>query len=153
MRSPAGCLIKGSPCLVAQSDHVQWLSQDHQRAWTFVGEASRRHCASQIRGHHDAAQGRLRNPGLTETLIGMESARKPVVIATIVAALSIAILLVVNHTNLIIDKRPPKTPPGTTFNAVKDAGAEMTPSQPESPIKLPSLVPKPVEPAAPARPN
>jgi hypothetical protein len=54
----------------------------------------------------------------------MESAlRKPVVIATIVAALSIAILLVVNHTNLIIDKRPPKTPPGTTFNAVKDAGA------------------------------
>jgi len=84
----------------------------------------------------------------------MESAlRKPVVIATIVAALSIAILLVVNHTNLVIDKRPPKTPPGTTFNAVKDAGAEMTPSQPESPIKLPSLVPKPVEPAAPARPN
>ena len=79
--------------------------------------------------------------------------RKPVVIATIVAALSIAILLVVNHTNLIIDKRPQKTPPGTTFNAVKDAGAEMTPSQPESPIKLPSLVPKPVEPAAPARPN
>ena len=77
--------------------------------------------------------------------------RKPVVIATIVAALSIAILLVVNHTNLIIDKRPPKTPPGTTFNAVKDAGAEMAPSQPESPIKLPSLVPKPVEPAA--RPN
>ena len=78
--------------------------------------------------------------------------RKPVVIATIVAVLSIAILLVVNHTNLIIDKRaPPKTPPGTTFNAVKDAGAEMTPSQPESPIKLPSLVPKPVEPAA--RPN
>jgi hypothetical protein len=83
----------------------------------------------------------------------MESAlRKPVVIATIVAALSIVILIVVNHTNLI-DKRPPKTPPGTTFNAVKDAGAEMTPSQPESPIKLPSLVPKPVEPAAPARPN
>ena len=61
-------------------------------------------------------QGRLRNPGLTETLIGMESAlRKPVVIATMVAALSIAILLVVNHTNLIIDKRPPKDPTGNDF--------------------------------------
>jgi hypothetical protein len=63
--------------------------------------------------------------------------RKPAVIAMIVAAISIATLLVVNHTNLIVDKRPPKTPPGTTFNAVNDAGAEMTPSQPESPSSFP----------------
>jgi hypothetical protein len=58
---------------------------------------------------------------------------------------SIATLLVVNHTNLIVDKRPPKTPPGTTFNAANDAGAQMTPSQPESPIKLLSVGPKPAD--------
>jgi hypothetical protein len=57
----------------------------------------------------------MRNPGLTKTLTRMKGARKPVVIATIVAALSIAILLVGNHTNLIIDKRPPKTTTGNDF--------------------------------------
>ena len=67
--------------------------------------------------------------------------RKPAVIAAIVATVSIAIMLLVNHTNLIVDRRPPQTPPGTTFNTVHDAGAEVTPTQPESPIKLPSLVP------------
>lgn len=48
---------KGAPAPSRKSDRVQWLSQDHQRAWTFVGEASRRHCASQILRHHDAALG------------------------------------------------------------------------------------------------
>jgi hypothetical protein len=61
-----------------------------------------------------------------------------------------------NHTNLIIDKRAPKIPPETTFNAVKDAGAEMTPSQPESPISFPhwyqSLSSRP-RPLAPIRPE
>jgi hypothetical protein len=71
--------------------------------------------------------------------------RKPAVIAAIVAAISIVIMLVVNHTYLIVDRRPPQTPPGTTFNTVKDAGADIAPSQPESPIKLPSLVPAPVD--------
>jgi hypothetical protein len=72
--------------------------------------------------------------------------RKPAVIAAIVAIISIATMLLVNHTNLIVDRRPPLTPPGTTFNAVNDAGAEITPSQPaESPIKLASLVPTPVD--------
>ena len=50
------------------------------------------------------------------------------------------------HTNLIIDRRPPLTPPGTTFNAVKDAGAEMAPTEPESPIKVSPLGPEPVTP-------
>jgi hypothetical protein len=78
--------------------------------------------------------------------------RKPAVIAAIVATVSIATMLVVNHTNLIVDRRPPQTPPGTTFNTVNDAGAEITPTQPESPIKLPSLVPTPVD-HPPARTN
>jgi hypothetical protein len=83
----------------------------------------------------------------------MESVpQKPVVIAVIVAIVSITAMLVVDHTNLIVDKRPPKTPPGTTFNAVSDAGAEITPSQPESPIKLPSSGPTPVDQPA-IRPN
>ena len=79
-------------------------------------------------------------------MTGMEGLlRKPAVIAAIVATLSIAAMLVVNHTYLIVDRRPPQTPPGTTFNTVNDAGAEIAPSQPESPIKLPSLVPVPVD--------
>jgi hypothetical protein len=76
----------------------------------------------------------------------MESVlRKPLVIAAIVAIISIATMLVVDHTNLVVDRRPPYTPPGTTFNAVNNAGAEITPSQPESPIKLPSSGPTPVD--------
>jgi hypothetical protein len=89
---------------------------------------------------------RNRNSTPTEALTGMEGVlRKPAVIAAIVATISIATMLLVDHTNLIVDRRPPPTPPGTTFNAVNDAGAEITPSQPESPIKLPSLVPTPVD--------
>jgi hypothetical protein len=71
--------------------------------------------------------------------------RKPAVIAAIVAAVSITIMLVVNHTYLIVDRRPPQTPPGTTFNTVNDAGAKAIPTPPESTIKLPSLVPAPVD--------
>jgi hypothetical protein len=83
----------------------------------------------------------------------MESVlRKPVVIASIVAIISIATMLVVDHTNLIVDRRAPKTRPGTTFNAVNNAGAEITPSQPESPIELPSGGPKLVD-HPPIRPN
>jgi len=77
--------------------------------------------------------------------------RKPVIIAIIVAAVSIATLLVVNHTNLIVDRRPPQTPPGTTFNAVNSAGAVATPSQPESPIKPTPPGPTPVQPASPSK--
>jgi hypothetical protein len=78
--------------------------------------------------------------------------RKPPVIAAIVATVSIAILLLVDHTNLIIDKRPPQTPPGTTFHAVNDAGAVITPSQSESPIKPASPGPAPVD-RPPVRPQ
>jgi hypothetical protein len=77
--------------------------------------------------------------------------RKPAVIAAVIAAVSVAILLVVNHTYLIIDRRPPPTPPGTTFNAAKDAGADVTPTPPESPIKLTPAGPTPVQPASPAK--
>jgi hypothetical protein len=77
--------------------------------------------------------------------------RKPVIIATIVAAVCIAALLMVNHTNLIIDKRPPQTPPGTTFNTVNGAGAVAIPSQPEAPIKPTPPGPAPVQPANPAK--
>jgi hypothetical protein len=75
--------------------------------------------------------------------------RKPVIIAAIIATASIATLLVVNHTNLVIDRRPPQTPPGTTFNAVNGAGAVATPSQPELPIKPTPPGPTPVQPANP----
>jgi hypothetical protein len=71
--------------------------------------------------------------------------RKPVVIAVIVAVVAIAVMLVVNHTNLVVDRRPPPTPPGTTFHTVNDAGAQATPTPPESPIKLPSMGPTPVD--------
>ena len=82
----------------------------------------------------------------------METAlRKPVVIAVIIAAVSIATMLVVNHTNLIIDRRAPQTPPGTTFNTASDAGATVAPTLPDSPIKPTPPGPAPVEPANPAR--
>jgi hypothetical protein len=94
-----------------------------------------------------------RNSALTVALTRMERVlRKPAVISAIVAIVSIAAMLVVDHTNLIVDRRPPLTPPGTTFNAVNNAGAEITPSQPESPIKFPSVGPKSVD-RLPARPN
>jgi hypothetical protein len=74
------------------------------------------------------------------------SFRKPVVIAASWDAISAAALIIVIHTNLIIDKRPPLTSSGTTFHAVKDAGAEMTPTQPESPVKVPPAGPEPLTP-------
>jgi hypothetical protein len=83
---------------------------------------------------------------LVEALTTMGSAlRKPVVITAIVAAVSIAALLLFDHTNLIVDRRPPQSPPGTTFHAVNDVGAVVTPSQPESPIKPALPGPAPVE--------
>jgi len=77
--------------------------------------------------------------------------RKPVVIAIIVAAISIAALLVMNHTNLIVDRSTPRTPPGTTFNTVNDAGATAAPTRPEPSIKPVPPGPAPVQPAAPAK--
>jgi hypothetical protein len=77
--------------------------------------------------------------------------RKPAIIAMIVAVASIATLLVVNHTNLIVDRRPPPTPPGTTFNAVNGAGGTITPTLPESSIKPTPPGPAPVQPANPAK--
>jgi hypothetical protein len=77
--------------------------------------------------------------------------RKPAIIAMVVAVVSIAALLVVNHTNLIVDRRPPPTPPGTTFNTVNDAGGTITPTLPESPIKPTPPGPAPVQTANPAK--
>lgn len=82
----------------------------------------------------------------------METAlRKPVVIAVIIAAVSIATMLVVDHTNLIVDRRAPQTPPGTTFNTVNGASATITPTLPESSIKPTPPGPAPVQPAIPAK--
>ena len=75
--------------------------------------------------------------------------RKPVVIAAIVAAVSIAAMFVVDHTNLIVDRRPAKTPPGTTFNAANEAGATVSPTTPESAIKPKPPGPEPVQPTIP----
>jgi len=77
--------------------------------------------------------------------------RKPAIIAMIVAVVSIATLLVVNHTSLIVDRRPPPTPPGTTFNTVNGAGGTITPTLPESSIKPTPPGPAPVQPANPAK--
>jgi hypothetical protein len=77
--------------------------------------------------------------------------RKPAIIAMIVAVVSIATLFVINHTNLIVDRRPPPTPPGTTFNAVNGAGGTITPTLPESSIKPTPPGPAPVQPANPAK--
>jgi hypothetical protein len=82
----------------------------------------------------------------------MESVlRKPAIIAVIVAAVSIVTMLVVNHTNLVVDRRPPQTPPGTTFNTVNDAGGTVTPTMPESSIKPTPPGPAPVQPAIPTK--
>jgi hypothetical protein len=76
---------------------------------------------------------------------------KPVIIAAIIAVVSIAGMLLFNHTNLIVDRRPPQTPPGTTFNTVNGAGGTVAPTVPESPIKPTSPGPAPVQPVNPAR--
>jgi hypothetical protein len=75
--------------------------------------------------------------------------QRPVVIAAIVAAVSIITIGIVNHTNLVVDRRPPITPPGTTFNKVKDAGAQMAPTQPASPLDPPRVGQAPAEPKKP----
>ena len=77
--------------------------------------------------------------------------RKPVIIAAIVAAVSITTIILVDHTNLIVDRRAPQTPPGTTFNTVNDAGATVNPTRPESAIKPTPPGPAPVQPAIPAK--
>jgi hypothetical protein len=82
----------------------------------------------------------------------METAlRKPVIIAAIIASVSMATLLLVNHTNLIIDRRPPQTPPGTTFNTANGAGATVAPTMPDSEIKPKPAGPEPIQPAIPAK--
>ena len=77
--------------------------------------------------------------------------RKPAVIAVIVAAISLAGMLVVNHTNLVVDRRPPQTPPGTTFNTVNGAGGIVAPTMPDSSINPTPPGPAPVQPASPAK--
>ncbi|MGH6642145.1 MAG: hypothetical protein ACRED3_05545 [Bradyrhizobium sp.] len=77
--------------------------------------------------------------------------RKPVIIAAIVAAISTATLLIVNHTNLVVDRRPPQTPPGTTFNTVNGAGATAAPTMPESSINPAPPGPAPVHPTNPPK--
>ena len=77
--------------------------------------------------------------------------RKPAIIAAIVAAVSLATLLVVNHTNWVVDRRPPQTPPGTTFNTVNGAGASVAPTTPESSIKPKPAGPEPIQPASPTK--
>jgi hypothetical protein len=73
---------------------------------------------------------------------------KPVVIAAIIAAIGVATMAVVllNRTYQFVDRRPPQSPPGTTFNVVNDAGAQISPTTPESKIKLPPMGPPPIEP-------
>ena len=77
--------------------------------------------------------------------------QKPAIIAVIIAAISVATLLLVNHTNLIVDRRPPQTPPGTTFNTVNGVGATTSPTLPEPTINPTPPGPAPVQPAIPAK--
>jgi len=74
-----------------------------------------------------------------------------VIIAAVIAAVSLATLLVVNHTNLIVDRRPPQTPPGTTFNTVNGAGGAVAPTMPEPSIKPMPPGPAPVQPVNPTK--
>lgn len=90
-----------------------------------------------------------RNYAPIAALSGMQNIlRKPVVIAAIVAALGVTIMVfaLINHTYLIVDRRLPQSPPGTTFNAVNDAGAAISPTTPESKIKVLPMGPTPFEP-------
>jgi hypothetical protein len=104
-----------------------------------------------IRAHLAAVS--MRNSALTAALTIMENIlRKPVVIAAIVATIGVATIILVNLTYLIVDPRPPQSPIGTTFNAVNEAGAEISPTPAESKIKLPSMGPTPVTPPS-ARPQ
>ncbi len=77
--------------------------------------------------------------------------RKPVIIAAIIATVSITTLLLINHTNLIVDRRPPQTPPGTTFNTANGAGATVAPTLPESSIRPTPAGPEPIQPAIPVK--
>ena len=72
--------------------------------------------------------------------------QQPVTIAAIVAVLSIITMDVINHTDLVVDHQPPLTPPGRTFHTVKDAGAQMAPTQPPSPLEPPRADPAPFVP-------
>jgi hypothetical protein len=67
--------------------------------------------------------------------------QRPAAIAVIIAMLSIVGL----STILVLDhRRSQSSPPGTSFNTVNDAGAQMAPSQPASPIEPPRVVPAPL---------
>ena len=80
----------------------------------------------------------------------MKLLREPVTIAVIVAVVSSGILFVSNHTNLL-PSRLPTAPPGTTFNTVQDADADVTPSRVESPLKPKPAGPAPATSANPTR--
>jgi hypothetical protein len=72
--------------------------------------------------------------------------QQPVILAAIVAALSIITMGVINHTDLVVDHRPPATPPGTTFKTVNDAGGQVAPTQPPSPLEPPRIDSAPLVP-------
>ena len=68
-----------------------------------------------------------------------ESFPRPMIVAAIVAVLSIVTMGIVNHTDLVVNHQPPLTPPGTTFHAVKDSGAQISPTVPPSPLDPPRI--------------
>jgi hypothetical protein len=72
--------------------------------------------------------------------------QRPVIIAAIIAALSIITMGLINHTDLIVNHRPPLTPPGTTFNTVNDAGGQVAPTLPPSRLEPPRADPAPLVP-------
>ena len=71
------------------------------------------------------------------------SFKKPVVITAAVALIGAA-LIIVSYTDFL--RRPPLTPHGTTYHVVKDAGAVMSPTEPETPIKVSPAGPEPLTP-------
>ena len=80
----------------------------------------------------------------------MDILRKPVTIVAVIAILSSITLFVANHTGLL-PNRLPVAPPGTTFHAAQDAGAEVMPSHVDSPIKPKQAGPSPASPPNPTR--
>lgn len=81
----------------------------------------------------------------------MDLLRKPATIVAIIAIVSAGTLFVTDHTSLFPSQRP-TAPTGTTVHKVRDAGAEVTPSHMESPIKPKPAGPQPASPPNPTHP-
>jgi hypothetical protein len=84
------------------------------------------------------------NANIPGALTGMTRIfQRPVIIALMVAVLSTIALGI----HLVLSHRTSKSsPPGTTFNTVRDAGAQMAPTQPLSPLEPPRVDPAPSAP-------